>query len=252
MKETRHTQRGYTLIEVMIAALIFAIAMMAVMSMEFTALKAYSGAKHQTVATSIGARTIAYAEAEAVNWAKRSVGSGRSDAVDAMSVDISLQPLYSVSAAGRPPFNRVSDTAIIERITKPEWTWQLITAEPVNERLSAPTDTSTEALDAVYCVYARGGFSQHSLTAGQTATSDTADPVATVTPLIQMHVAVTYPLRQGNFAGVSGPNRCAQLPGCGDVTTNLLDPRGLTSLITLPPLEECGWGAVYKSAVVMR
>ena len=68
MKRNRNAifrPRGFTLVEIMIATLVFSVGMMAVISMEFSALRAYTSGRDLTVATDLGYRTISLMRTEA-------------------------------------------------------------------------------------------------------------------------------------------------------------------------------------------
>jgi|GEM_PF-1828508 prepilin-type N-terminal cleavage/methylation domain-containing protein len=240
MKRNRNAifrPRGFTLVEIMIATLVFSVGMMAVISMEFSALRAYTSGRDLTVATDLGYRTISLMRTESVAWGLQDKGNVLSGATDSDGNDVTLKSFY---VAGSPvdPGNEESLLGVM--IDNP-WQWQTVTLNPVNERL-------IPGVSGRYCVFVRG------------ALDDTlnADPInGTKNPMVRSQIAVVYPGGEQGFGNqVNNLGDCNALPGCTGATIGLLQPEGLdntqTGVDALPPLEQCGWRAVYMGAVVTR
>ena len=245
---------GFTLIEVMIATLVFSVGMMAVITMEFSAISAYMEARDLTGATQVGDRIVAHMEAEAMNWSQVELRAAANNAEDGAGVNISLRPLYD---AGNSPFGGGGAGAtLIEQVIASDWQWQTVTPVPIDERLVPGGNT------VKYCVYARGGQSNQitlsaetgSVTAGAGVATTTAD--REITTLVQTQIAVVYPGDGTGFRkGIA--NRCdAPLPGCTALPTLMLQPEGVRRMAVgdaaLPPLDLCGWRAIYMGTVVRR
>ena len=137
---------GFTLIEVMIATLVFSVGMMAVITMEFSALSAYMESRDITGATQVGDRIVAHLEAEAMNWNKSEISAAANSAEDASGVNISMKALYGAAS----PFGMDADLSLIERVVASQWEWQVVTPTPIDERFVAGGNT------VKYCVYMRG------------------------------------------------------------------------------------------------
>ncbi|MFB6351588.1 MAG: prepilin-type N-terminal cleavage/methylation domain-containing protein, partial [Bradymonadaceae bacterium] len=67
-KSRKRGPRGFTLVEVLVAALLFAIGMVALVAMQFTALDGYASARDVTQATQAGQRVIQMMRTEAQQW----------------------------------------------------------------------------------------------------------------------------------------------------------------------------------------
>lgn len=232
------TRAGFTLVEVMIATLVFAVGMMAVITMEFSAITAYGEARDQSVATDIGYRVISIMRAEAANWSMQDPGG----------VVGSMKSIYGPNS----PVNNADTDAILAKITVPSWTWQVITPTPVDARM-------VQRQGARYCVYARGAFSQLDLGGVQgldvTPTAVSGGGTVDVTPIVQAQIAIVYPGKNVSFSAAGGCNTIANCP-VGTNVVDMLDPGGVDlaggGLAALPPLEQCGWRTLYLGAMVSR
>lgn len=233
--------RGFTLVEAMIATLVFAIGMMAVITMEFSAIRAYRVAQDQTIATEIAERTISFVEIEAANWS----GMELAVANDSGSTPSELKSLYEDTSS---PFNGSgsSGQAVLTRVTTGSWAWVTLTDTPIDTQMVKNEATSSEL--GRYCVYVRGGFS--TLALGGEGGFDATNAPIDVTPLVQMQVAVVYPSSSTGFERSGG---CEQIQCNGSpvTVTDLLQPEGLAGAMN-PQLDSCGWRAVYKAALISR
>ena len=71
-------QRGFTLMEIMIAMLILAIGIMATLSMQFTALGGVSEARDNANASEVGKRVLHIMRSEAQLWRRGAISLTRS------------------------------------------------------------------------------------------------------------------------------------------------------------------------------
>ncbi len=231
------TARGFTLIEVMVATLVFSVGMMAIMSMEFSAISAYKSARDQTIATDLGYRAISLMRAESANWALSSRNAVVSGAVDSTNTRIDLDPVYSTDT----PLD--VNGAVIGKILESPWQWSTLTPQPVDS-------TMVPRAAGRYCVYVRGAPSSLVL-GGGVANVESGGSVNT-SPLIQTQIAIVYPNNKNSFDGQG----CQQFPGCPNTTPDLLRPSGAdttqSGVDALPPLALCGYGAVYMGAMISR
>ena len=243
MKKMFGNRRGFTLIEVMIATLVFAVGMMAVISMEFSAIRAYTSGRDLTIATDMGSRTIAMMRAEGSVWSQRSKDSVITGAQDGGGADISIGTLYGTGS----PIDPGAGQSILGLMTGDPWGWKVLTINPVDAQFKT-------GIAGRYCVYVRGGASAQAI-AG--AVADVGGTDVDVTPLIQSQIAVVYPGGQQGFGNqTSALATCDTLPGCAGNAVDLLQPEGLDILQggvdALPEVEQCGWRAVYMGALISR
>ncbi len=215
MKQDRHKlQRGFTLVEVMIATVVFSIGMMAVITMEYSALRAYSASRDLSVATGIASRTISLMKTESANWALNPL-----DYID------SAPPVHD--SVGDAPV----DINILREVRATPWTWLSVNNTPLNERMIKDGDLGR------YCIFVRGDNSPLAV-----------DPL--LDPVVQAQVAVVYPTSNSDFVGAD----CAQIRCNGAVrlVSDLLEqPIGVTAGV-LPELETCGMRAVYAGTLINR
>ena len=121
------------------------------------------------------------------------------------------------------------------------WQWQTVTLNPVNERM-------IPGVSGRYCVFVRGALD---------ATLAIQPNAVNENPMVRSQIAVVYPGGEQGFGNqVNNLGDCNALPGCTGATDGLLQPEGLdtsqSGTDALPPLEQCGWRAVYMGAVVTR
>lgn len=223
----RVMQRGFTLLEIMIALLIFSIGMMAVMTMNFSAINAYTSSRDQTFASELGYRALALFKAEAGN-------NGRS--------------MYAAGdGAIANPFNETDNLSLFTKITTAEWTWEVVTPTPVNEQLN-PRSAQFLTNNARFCMFAQGGDMNNAAGGGGAGGDQIFDPQQV--QVVQVQVAVVYPSNNQQF--LDGAS-CRQLvEACGALPTVLnplpIDQAGSGILA----LESCGLRAVHLSGIVRR
>jgi prepilin-type N-terminal cleavage/methylation domain-containing protein len=129
-KTDRPPARGFTLIEVLVASVLFAIGMLAAMAMQYTALGGFGNSRDVTNAAKVGDRVLNMMRAESQQWSSGTRPSGTTAVYD----DSNDQNTY---------FN----DPMIDGLT---WDWSAVFASPVDVRL-------TDAGPRRYCAYARGG-----------------------------------------------------------------------------------------------
>ncbi len=219
---------GFTLVEVMVATLIFSVGMMAVITMEFSALRAYSASHHMTSATMIADKTVATVKMERSNWR-----------LTDFNQVFMLNPVYTGPDA---PI----DINMLSSVKANPWTWMRASPEPLTDNMVRDTELGQ------YCIYVRGADQDVARESGE---GDNAGMPQTVTPTTLVHVAVIYPTKSTSFAAPDCTSlRCE---GTGDqLVADLLQPSGIDTTATgdaaIPQLERCGWRAVYTSTLVTR
>jgi prepilin-type N-terminal cleavage/methylation domain-containing protein len=220
-------QRGFTLLEIMIALLIFSIGMMAVMTMNFSAINAYTSSRDQTFASDLGYRALELFKAEAGNNGRALYAAGDSVISN--------------------PFNEDENNSLYSKITTNEWVWQVVTPTPVNEQLN-PRSGSFATTNARFCMYAQGGDMNN--LAGAAVGDQVFDP--TQVQVLQLQVAVVYPSNNQQFP--DGMD-CGQLGTvcAGGAIGALLNPAPIgTAGSGVEALETCGLRAVHMSGIVRR
>lgn len=240
MKARAHERpRGFTLVEVMVATLVFSIGLMAVITMEYAAITAYGSSRDQTVAMDLGYRVLSIARVEAANWSASEQGS----AVGGASAP--LQAIYDASDATNPsPMGgSAGQQALLTRLTANPGQWQVVTPAPVDGRMRPRPG-------ARYCVYARGAFSE--LSRDNTSVNVGVGTPVDARSMMTLHLAVIYPGQGKSYATAGG---CETLPMCSGAQSSAVDelrPQGISGGLDLTPLEECGWREIYINRVVRR
>lgn len=212
----RLAARGFTLVEVMIATLVFSVGMMAVMTMEFSALRAYSASRDLSVATGVASRTVSIMKLEESNWAQRPVD---------WPSDLTIPPLYD------PAQQAPIDIFLIGTMLNNPWEWSRATDTPLNERLIKDAELGR------YCVYVRGD-------------SDGDDDGV----VVRAQIAVIYPTKSTSFTTTDCTQ--VQCGAGTRLIEDLLQPTGVDDLAAgdarIPELERCGWRAVYSGTMLHR
>lgn len=184
MKPPKDLNRGFTLVELMVAMVILAIGIMATMAMQFSSLAGAMISRDNSNAADVGRRVIDIMQAESQQWRAGNMLSGVVPAYSASSMD-------HLSESNLSFLNRaVGDTATVQG-----WqAWKPLFTKPVNTRLT-PTD------NARYCAFVRGGA------------------VSTDANLLIVHVAVVFPSADQIFP--AGNNGCTRVV---DDAATQLDP----------------------------
>ena len=207
------SSRGFTLIEIMIAVMIFSVGMMAVLMLQFGAIEAYSSARDQSISADVAQRAESLFRLEV----KRATQA---------------TPLVNVNS----PFVTQS---FEQALTTAPWIWAPLTVRPVDERMIRTSNGR-------YCVFARGDYLS---TALDTVTRQTNTGPAQLADLMRAHVAVVYPASNRTLK----PNATCDESlfatfGCPGSLQALLNP-GLRAGLDAT-LDECGLRAVYSSMIV--
>lgn len=211
--------KGFTLIEVMIAAAVFSVGMLAVLTMEFTSLNAFASARDQTVAAELSNRTMAVMRTEMLNWQL----SGNNE--------IPTTPVYG----GPSPFE--TSQSFLTTMSQTPWIWNAATPTPVNEQLRPSLQFGR------YCVYYRGGEMAGALAQGQ---GDVGGMPRDISPLLQVQVAIVYPAMGNTFRGLACDMALTTICGAGlDV---LFAPADIGTI----PLDTCGYRVVRNAALLRR
>jgi prepilin-type N-terminal cleavage/methylation domain-containing protein len=223
-KKVRLDRAGFTLLELIVASLLFAIGSMAVMTMTFSSMKAYAASRDQTIAADLGQRVASAIKMEAKLGPPILTGGAQST--------------YAMSS----PFGGATGQAIIPVLNAggPGWTanWLLLNRNdrPLDERLSTLGATR-------YCIYIRGGV----MPPPQTGTGANMAVVgAALGDEVTLHaqIAVVYPETNGTL---NNPVSCsASIPNPA-----LLNPVSIAQdEIQGIALEMQGLRAVYTGVVV--
>ncbi len=223
MRDKRLNEKGFTLIEVMVAAAVFSVGMLAVLTMEFTSMNAYATARDQTVAAELSNRTMSVLRTEMLNWQL----SG--------SNEIPNAPVYNAAS----PFQVSS--SFLTTMSQTPWIWASATIEPVNEQLRASN------VSGRYCVFYRGGEMAGARAQGQ---GDVGGAPRCISPLFQIQISVVYPAMGNTFRGLSG--EAAMTTICGDTLENLFVPPAPPPAVAAPPLDNCGFRIVRNAALLRR
>lgn len=213
---------GFTLIEVMVASLVFAIGMLGVLAMQYTALGGYTFSRDLTGATQVGRRIAEIAQAESQQWRSR----------DSLAQTGTVGSVYTTSNG------YWNHDSLLQAVVDDEWAWQTVFAEPVDIRLS-------DAGNRRYCVYLRGG--------------ELADPnragASSSTGIIQMQIAVAFPDGDGMFPGVSSSRPAGSCSGQVDVSgteKRLIDVIDPVEKGSVPTYEKAGFSAVHLGTTIVQ
>lgn len=210
----RETERGFTLIEVLIASVLFAVGMIAAMAMQYTALGGYTSSRDTTNATQVGERVMQVIKAESQKW------RGLND-IGSISNGV-----YQKSGSGY--WDKAS---LLSAMDGSPWTWQAVFTQPVDARLS-------DAGARQYCAYVRG----------EEITDSSLSTPGGQTGIFRVQVAVVYPGPNGAFPNVASGKPFGE---CDDssITNNLNPP---SSPSTVPQLELDGYRVVHMGATVVQ
>lgn len=119
--------RGFTLIEVLVASVLFAIGMLAAMAMQYTALGGFGNSRDVSNAAKVGDRVLNLMRAESQQWVDGTNPSSTTAVYDDTS-------------------NTYFNDPVLDSLT---WDWSAVFESPVDVRL-------TDAGPRRYCAYARG------------------------------------------------------------------------------------------------
>lgn len=179
---------GFTLVEIMVSALVLAIGMMAALAMQYAALGGVMGSQDLTNATELSERVLQVAKHEAQQWRSRNASVS------------SIEAIYQTTDT---PW-RDGNTPILPSVNNNTWTWLPVTTQPVDVRL-------TYAGRRRYCVYVRGGPADFGgVLAGRN--------------IFKLQIAVVYPGGNQVFPGANSNN--APVGTCTglDVSGDYLEP----------------------------
>jgi prepilin-type N-terminal cleavage/methylation domain-containing protein len=209
--------RGFTLVEVLVASLIFAIGMIGAIAMQYAALGGFASSRDVSRAADVGERVIHLLKQESQQWRT----------IDAVKNDMS-ESVYEDGSSG--PGYLVSGSILNTLATGTDWTWQTVFTEPVDVRLS-------DAGNRRYCAYLRG-----EAVPNPTKTTSGRD-----SGIYRIQVAVVYPGPNRVFPGGGEVGECDQ----SDITDHL-EPQQWDDH-TASDLETSGYRAVFMGThVILR
>jgi prepilin-type N-terminal cleavage/methylation domain-containing protein len=163
----RRTQRGFSLIELLIAMVVLAIGIMATMAMQFIALAGYSAARDGTAAADVGRAVEQRLKAEILQW---------SPTPGAESALGEIDPIYEYDDV-------YVDESLLSLVDGSEWVWQPVFIRPVDHRLTVQGQQR-------YCAYVSGGRIRMN---------------SRVLDAYRVQIAVVYPAARGTFATTAEP-----------------------------------------------
>lgn len=212
-----NTQRGFTLVELIIAVMVFSVGMMAILMLQFGAIDAYSAGRDQTIGADVAQRAEAVFKLEV----------GRANQNNA---------LINVNS----PFQAQTFES---SLTNNSWVWVVVTPQPVDERLMASPS-------ARYCVFARGDLLNNNASMDTVTRNDGTGPVQQ-SDLVRAHLAVVYPGANRSF---NATTQCTNIftdfnCNAGGIEV-LLDPAVQVGDVTADTLDACGLRAIYTSTMI--
>lgn len=216
--KTINTRRGFTLVELMIAVMVFSVGMMAILMLQFGAIDAYSAGRDQTIGADVAQRAEAVFKLE-VQRANQST------------------PLVNVNS----PFN-VSSQTFEQSLTNSPWIWVAVTPEPVDERM-------VQSRSARYCVFARGDLLNNNAALGSVTRNNGMGDVQQ-NDLVRAHMAVVYPGANRSF---NATTQCVDVFTqfqCNGAIDTLLDPAIQVGDLAVDTLDDCGLRAIYTSTMI--
>lgn len=215
------SREGFTLVEVLVASLLFAVGMMAAMAMQYSVLGGFANTRDLSNATQIAERVAHIMKMESQQW-RTAANVGNAN----------LEPVYANAGGDTDIWS--SDQALLERAATNDG-WQPVFETPVDARL-------THAGMRRYCAYVR---------AHQMANNSTSS--GTQTGLVQAQIAVMYPSPDQSFpttnTSSSGPTTYGSCTGFDTALNNLLQP---ATWGNVPEYEKQGYRVVHMGAHVVQ
>lgn len=214
--KTINTRRGFTLVELMIAVMVFSVGMMAILMLQFGAIDAYSAGRDQTIGADV---------------------AQRAEAVFKLEVQRANQNTALVNV--NSPFR----TQTFEQsLTNSPWIWIDVTPQPVDERMM-------QSRSARYCVFARGDLLNNNAALGSVTRNNGMGDVQQ-NDLVRAHLAVVYPGANRSF---NATTQCAGILtqfNCNGAIDALLDPAIQVGDLAVDTLDDCGLRAIYTSTMI--
>lgn len=202
---------GFTLVEIMVSALVLAIGMMAALAMQYAALGGVTGSQDLTNATELSERVLQVVRHESQQWRGRTANVSAIDSV------------YDTSNT----LWNDANVPILPAVQNQSWTWLAVTSQPVDVRF---TDSGRQR----YCVYVRGG--------------ETNTGRGTGGEFYKVQIAVVYPGGTKVFPGADSSTapfgQCTSL----DVSSGYLEPPSTGS--GPAAYERDGYRAVFSGAII--
>ncbi|MFB6264296.1 MAG: prepilin-type N-terminal cleavage/methylation domain-containing protein [Bradymonadaceae bacterium] len=223
MKGQRQTRgrAGFTLVEVMVASLIFAVGMLGVLAMQYQALSGYTFSRDLTGATQVGRRVVEFMKAESHHWRQHK----------SLTQKGKFEPVYKKKSG------YWHHDSLLRAVVDNAWTWQSVFTEPVDIRLS-------DAGARRYCVFLRGDELQDPKKAGSASTG-----------IVQVQVAVVFPGGDRMFPGATQSKPAGTCSGQVSVSGG---QKSLTSIIDpvekgkIPEYEKAGFRVVHMGATIVQ
>ena len=189
-RPTPSQRSGFTLMEVLIAMLILALAFMAILSMQFASYDAMAGARDNTNTAEMADRIAQVMRLESQQWTGPNIGTITTELYDTAATPWAVSPMLpTISANG--------------------WTtWTSLLSEPVDARVSTVGAGQ-------YCAYARGGLMQN---AALTNPNNTG--------LMSVQIAIVYPGANQQFSGDTCPTEGDIIDALDPTTTEDLELQG--------------------------
>lgn len=184
------SRSGFTLMEVLIAMLILALAFMAILSMQFASYDAMAGARDNTNTAELADRVAQVMRLESQQWRDHGISEINTGLYDTAATPWAVSPMLpAIEANG--------------------WTnWTQLLDTPVDARVSTVGAGR-------YCAYARGGLLQNA------ALVDPND-----TGLMSVQIAIVYPGVNQQFADGACPTDGDIINALEPTTTEQLELQG--------------------------
>jgi prepilin-type N-terminal cleavage/methylation domain-containing protein len=202
---------GFTLVEIMVSALVLAIGMMAALAMQYAALGGVTGSQDLTNATELSERMLQVVRHESQQWRGRTANVS------------SIESVYNASNA---PWNG-ANVPVLPAVKAESWTWLALTSQPVDVRF---TNSGRQR----YCVYVRGGETNTGRGVGG--------------EFYKVQVAVVYPGGTNVFPDANSTGAPAGKCTSLDVSSGYLEPP--TTGSGPSAFERDGYRAVFSGAII--
>lgn len=209
------TDRGFTLVEVLVASLIFAIGMIGAIAMQYSALGGVASSRDVSRAADVGERVIHLLKQESQQW--QTIDAVKNDMSDSVYEDGSSGPGYFVSGS-----------LLNTLATGTDWNWHPVFTKPVDVRLS-------DAGNRRYCAYIRG----------ESIPNPTSTTPGRDSGVYRIQVAVVYPGPNRVFPGSGDVGECDQ-----STITDNLEPK-VWNDTTASDLETSGYRAIFMGTQII-
>jgi len=206
---------GFTLVEVLVASLLFAIGMIGAVAMQYTALGGFANSRDVSRAADVGERVIHILKQESQQWQT------------ANEITTMSRGVYNDKSSGPGYF--ASGSLLKTLAAGGDYNWHPVFENPVDVRLS-------DAGARRYCAYFRGE---------EIPNPTGASGASTGSGIYRIQIAVVYPGPNRVFPGGGEVGECAS-----DRITDNLEPKRWDDT-TISDLESEGYRAVFMGTQII-